>query len=309
MPREPPVMSATLLVSGLIASTRILHAIMSTVCIIGAGDIAGAAAHALARGERVSRVLLIDADGKVAAGKALDIQQSGAVDLFHVRLDGTDDVSRVAGCAAVIVADRFGRPAAEWQGEDGLALVTRLASYAGDAPMVFAGATQAELLRASVREVHMVRERLAGSAPEALVAAVRAMVAMEASCSPAEVNLTVLGAPPSGFVVPWSEASIGGYGLERVLSQVALARIEARVARLWPPGPFALGLAAARVTEAPVRHSRRAFSVLMVLGGEFGVRGRVGAMPVHLSPVGIASTRVPALNTRERVRLETALGA
>jgi hypothetical protein len=63
------------------------------------------------------------------------------------------------------------------------------------------------------------------------------------------------------------------------------------------------------VTEALVGHSRRAFSVLKVLGGEFGVRGRVGAMPVNLSPMGIAHTRVPALNTRERVRLETALGA
>jgi malate/lactate dehydrogenase len=138
---------------------------------------------------------------------------------------------------------------------------------------------------------------------------VRAMVAIEARCSPSEVDLTVLGTPPSGFVVPWSEASIGGYGLERVLSQVELARIEARAARLWPPGPFALGLAAARVTEALVHNSRRAFSVLMVLGGEFGVRGRVGAMPVNLSPMGIANTRVPTLNTRERVRLETALGA
>ena len=270
---------------------------MTTVCIIGAGDIAGAAAHALALGERVSRVRLIDADGKVAAGKALDIQQSGAIDLFHVRLDGTDDISRVTGCAAVIVADRFGRPSAEWQGDDGLAMMARLASYANDAPIVFAGA------------MHIARERLVGSAPEALVGAVRAMVAMEARCSPSEVDLTVLGAPPSGFVVPWSEASIGGYSLERVLSQVELARLEARTARLWPPGPFALGLAAARVTEALVRHSRRAFSVLKVLGGEFGVRGRVGAMPVNLSPMGIANTRVPTLNTRERVRLETALGA
>jgi malate/lactate dehydrogenase len=135
------------------------------------------------------------------------------------------------------------------------------------------------------------------------------MVALEARCSPSEVELTVLGTPPSGFVVPWSEASIGGYSLERVLSQVELARIEARAARLWPPGPFALGLAAARVTEAMVRHSRRAFSVLTVLGGEFGVRGRVGALPVTLSPAGIATARVPTLNTRERVRLETALGA
>jgi malate dehydrogenase len=282
---------------------------MATVCVIGAGDIGGAAAHALARGERVSRVLLVDADGKVASGKALDIQQSGAVDRFHVRLDGTDDVSRVAGCAACIVADRFGRTSTEWQGEEGLAMMTRLASYAGDAPIVFAGASQSELLRALAREGHVRRERLAGSSPEALVAAVRAMVAMEANSSPAEVDLTVLGTPPSGFVVPWSEASIGGYSLERVLSQVQLTRIEARAARLWPPGPFALGLAAARVTEAIVRHSRRVFSVLMMLGGEFGVRGRVGAVPAHLTLSGIAQTRVPTLNTRERVRLETALGA
>jgi malate dehydrogenase len=282
---------------------------MPTVCIIGAGDIGGAAAHALARGERVSRVLLIDADGKAAAGKALDIRQSGAVDRFHVRLDGTDDVSRVAGCAVCIVADRFGRPPSEWQGDDGLGMVNRLAPYAGDAPIVFAGASQAELLHATARESDLARERLAGSSPEALIAAVRSMVAMEARCSPSEVDLTVLGAPPSGFVVPWSEASIGGYSLERTLSQVQLTRIEARAARLWPPGPFVLGLAAARVTEALLRGSRRAYSVLMMLGGEFGVRGRVGAMPVNLSPAGITHIRTPTLNTRERVRLETALGA
>jgi malate dehydrogenase len=290
-------------------STRITHGIMSTVCIIGAGDIAGATAHALARSERVSRVLLVDADGKAAAGKALDIQQSGAIDRFHVRLDGTDDVSRVAGCAVCVVADRVGRPSSEWQGDEALAMVTRIAAYAGEAPMVFAGASQAALLGALVREKHVRRERLAGSASEALIAAVRAMVAMEARCSPTEVNLTLLGTPPSGFVVPWSEASIGGYSLERVLSQVQLTRIEARSARLWPPGPFALGLAAARVTEGLVQHSRRAFSLLIVLGGEFGVRGRVGAIPVHLAPSGIIGTRVPTLNTRERVRLETALGA
>jgi malate dehydrogenase len=282
---------------------------MPTVCINGAGDIGGATAHALARNERVSRVLLIDAEGKVAAGKALDIQQSGAVDLFHVRLDGTDDMSRVAGCAVCVVADRVGRPPSEWQGDDGLAMMTRIAAHSGDAPIVFAGASQAALLGALAREGHVRRERLVGSSSEALIAAVRAMVAMEAQCSPAEVDLTILGTPPSGFVVPWSEASIGGYSLERVLSQVQLTRIEARAARLWPPGPFALGLAAARVTEGLIRHSRRAFSVLMVLGGEFGVRGRVGAIPVNLSPAGITGTRVPTLNTRERVRVETALGA
>ena len=166
--------------------------------------------------------------------------------IAFVRLEGTDDVSRVAGCAVCVVADRFSRPAAEWQGEEGLAMLTRLASYAGDAPIVFAGALQDGLLHALAREGHVRRERLAGSSPEALIAAMRAMVAMEANCSPSEVDLTALGTPPSGFVVPWSEASIGGYSLERVLSQVQLTRIEARASRLWLPGPFALGLAAAR---------------------------------------------------------------
>jgi malate/lactate dehydrogenase len=127
----------------------------------------------------------------------------------------------------------------------------------------------------------------------------------------------VLGAPASsrggtessraGFVVPWSDASIGGYSLERVLTQVQLTRLEHRLARLWPPGPYALGLAAARVSEAIVVSSRRTFNLLSVLGGEFGIRGRVGSLPAWLSPRGIAQVRVPTLNPRERIQIETAL--
>src|SRR6185369_17267379 len=112
---------------------------------------------------------------------------------------------------------------------------------------VLAGVSQATLLLQATREGPFHRARLIGSAPEALAAAVRAIVAMEAGCSSAEVMLTVLAAPPSGFVVPWSEASIAGYSLERVLTPVQLTRIEGRTARLWPPGPLALGLAAATV--------------------------------------------------------------
>jgi malate/lactate dehydrogenase len=130
---------------------------------------------------------------------------------------------------------------------------------------------------------------------------------MEARCSPTEVMLNVLGTPPAGFVIPWSEASIGGFALERVLSPVQLTRLTARAARLWPPGPFALGQAAACVAAAVLHSSRRAFSVLTLLAGEFGVRGRVGAVPAILSTTGIVHTRVPSLSGRERVELETAL--
>jgi malate dehydrogenase len=280
---------------------------MATICIVGAGELGGSTAHALARGERVRRVLLIDEDGTIAAGKALDIQQSGAVEGFHTRVDGTNDLTRVAGGAVVVIADS-GRASQEWSGEIGLSMIARLKGFIGTAPIVFAGASHADLILSVGREAGLNRRRLIGAAPEGLAGAVRAIVALEARCSPSEVTLAVLGTPPSGFLVPWGEASIGGYSLERVLTQVQLRRLETRLARLWPPGPQTLGLAAAKIAEAMVTSSRRSMSVLTVLGGEFGVRDRAGVLPCMLTPSGIAHVRLPDLNTRERVQLETALG-
>jgi len=277
------------------------------VAIVGAGDIGGATAHALASSDRVSRVLLVDAVGGAAAGKALDIRQSGAIDLFHTRLDGTDDSSRLAGCGVWVIADRVRPGEGEWRGDEALTMLTQVMPYLGDAPLVFAGAAQSDLLAAAATEAGIDRRRLIGSAPEALASSVAAIVAMEADCSPREVMLTVLGTPPA-FVVPWNEASIGGYALQQVLSQVQLARVEARASRLWPPGPYALGAAAARVVDALLQSSRRSCCVLTQLGGEFGVRNRPGSLPARLGPRGIVSTRVPELTARERVQLQTSLG-
>jgi len=278
------------------------------VAIVGAGDIGGACAQALAAHDLVGHILVIDAAVDAAAGKALDIQQAGAISGVHARLEATGDESRAIGCAAYVVADRFAAGSPEWQGEEGLALIKRLSGASPDSPIVFAGAKQTGLIQASSREARVPARRLIGSAPEALVSAVAAIVAMEARCSPDDVAVAVLGTPPASFVVPWSDASIAGYALERVVSQVELRRIEARVARLWPPGPYALGAAAARVVEAMLQDSRRSYNVETVLGGEFGVRDRVGAVPAVLASHGVAHMRVPALNTREQVQLDTALG-
>jgi malate dehydrogenase len=280
---------------------------MLTVSIIGAGDLGGAVAQTLAERDRIDRLLLVDVVGSVAAGKALDVQQMGAVHGCHTRLDGTDDLSRVTASAVCVVADRYGKSSAEWQGDEGVSMLRGLAPYLGGASLVFAGASQADLLSSAVRDLKIPHRRAIGSAPEAFRSAVIAIVAVEAACSPREVDLTVLGTP-GRWVVPWSEASIGGYALERMLSQVQLSRIEARTARLWPPGPLTLGMAAARVTEALAESSRQSYSVLTMLGGEFGVKDRIGTLPVLLSANGIEHARLPSLSPRERVLLDTSLG-
>src|SRR5688572_12590093 len=125
---------------------------MLTAAIIGAGDLGGATAHALASRDRLSRIVLVDASGTVAAGKALDIQQMGAVDGFHTRVDGTADTAQIIGCDVCIVADKFGKTSTEWQGDEGTAMLARLRGSLGDAPVVLAGASQGDLLAGAVRD-------------------------------------------------------------------------------------------------------------------------------------------------------------
>ncbi len=281
---------------------------MTTVAVIGAGDIGGSTAHSLAAADGVGRVLIVDSSANAAAGKALDIQQAGAIAGSHTRLAGTDDLARVTGCSVCIVADRFDGNR-EWVGEEALAMLRQLVPALSGAPIVFAGPNQGALIELAARELGADRRRLIGSASEAFAGAVRSIVALEAGCSPSEVSLAVLGRPPASLVVVWSDASIGGHTLEHRLEPVQVTRLEAVADRLWPPGPYALGLAAARVTTALMTSARRSCSVLAVLNGEFGVKDNVGVIPVWLSSAGIVSSWTPTLTSRESVKLMSALSA
>ena len=68
---------------------------MQTVAILGAGELGGSVARTLATADVARHVVLVDKAGQVAAGKALDILQSGPVEGFHTRVTG----NRGAGSA------------------------------------------------------------------------------------------------------------------------------------------------------------------------------------------------------------------
>ena len=70
---------------------------MHTVAILGAGDLGGALARTLASGDAVSRIVLIDDARTVAAGKALDIRQTGPIESYDTAVDGTDDLHEASG--------------------------------------------------------------------------------------------------------------------------------------------------------------------------------------------------------------------
>jgi malate dehydrogenase len=281
---------------------------VSTAVILGAGDIGGALARQLAAIDLVSRIVIVDDLANIAAGKALDVAQSAPVDRYHTVMAGTADVAAVVGAAVIFLADTA-QPAAEWKDEAGLALVKRVAGLNQRAPIVCAGIAPAGVIEKAVNEAGISRLRVFGSAPEALRSAVIAIVALESNAAPADISLSVLGRAPGQIIVPWDEAAIAGRIATQVLSAAQLARLDARIARLWPPGPYSLASAATRLMRTALTKAPRIHAALVAVNRDEGMPGRSAMMPVTLRPEGIASLVPPSLSTRDRVRFETAMRA
>ncbi len=273
---------------------------MSVIAIIGAGPLGSATAHKLANRSRVAEVRLIDADESVARGKALDIQQAGPVESFSTNLSAHASILAAAGAQTIVLADSM--PGTEHDGEAGLALVRQLKGAGITAPIVFAGAAQRRLIGLVSRELHVDARRLVGSAPHALASALRAMTAVVLDGSAVEISLDVFGIPPRHAVIAWHEGTISGQPITGALGAHEIAALSSRVSSLWPPGPYALASAAARVAEGVCVGSRRRDSCFVDTG-----RGRIAAMPVELQPGGIKRILEPSLSSVERTALETSL--
>jgi len=278
---------------------------MRHIAIIGAGDLGGAVAHALARGDLARAITIVDDRGRIAAGKALDISQAAPVEGFAAQLDGATDVSAASGADVVVVADRAG--AGDWQGEDALQLVRRIAQMARAAIVVCAGAPHREVVERAVVELKLDRRRVIGSAPEALAGAARALVALALDGSPRDVALTILGAPPHHVVLPWEEATYSGRSITGVLDEPARRRIDATIPALWPPGPQALAAACAKVIAAIDGRVRQTATCFVAVDGTSGTRWRTVALPVRLGSAGIVDVVLPALSVGERVALDNAM--
>jgi hypothetical protein len=279
---------------------------VATTVIIGAGNLGSAIARQLAAADVVSTIMLVDDDENAAAGKALDICQAGPIDGYVTALSATSSLDAAIGAQFVVLADRCAQ-SLEWQDDAAVGLIARIASLNQTAPIVCAGAAQASTIERAVRDFGIARRQLFGTAPEALRSAVVALAALEAQCTPADVNLSVLGLPPHQVIVPWEDASIAGRRATSVLPPPALARLESRLPRLWPPGPVTLASAATRAIRAAASRTPHTISAFVSITREEGAVGRVGMLPVQLTRHGIGSVATPALSRRDQVRLETAL--
>jgi malate dehydrogenase len=278
---------------------------MSTVAIIGAGPLGGALAQTLARRSRVGEVRLIDPEGRIAEGKALDIFQSSPVEAFNTRVTAATSHTAAAGADVIVLADLVA--GGEMAGEPGLALLRQLARMETSAPFVFAGGVQRELMTRAIVELHVPARRLLGSAPLALESAVRAVTAALMDASPADLSIGVAGVPPRDAVIGWDAATAFNRPISEVLAPHHLSSLTARIPALWPPQPYTLASAAARVAEALVDGSRRRYTCFAAIDVTGAGRALIAAVPVEIVKGGIGKTLEPALSRHERTAFENGL--
>ena len=193
---------------------------MATVAIVGAGDIGGACAHALAAHDlRRSHSCDRSPLRMPAAGKALDIQQSGAISGFHARLEATErrvTRDRMRSVRRLPTALRRAHPSG--RAKKGFAMIKRDGEPRPTLPVVFAGARQADLIRASSQEARIACAPPDwASGPRRLPSAVAAIVAMEARCAPNEVSVAdARHASCVRSLFHGATRRSAGYALERV---------------------------------------------------------------------------------------------
>lgn len=278
---------------------------MLDVAIVGAGDLGGSIAHVLARRDCARTVRIVEMNGQIAAGKALDIMQASPIEGFATRVSGSTDLGTIGAASLVVLADRAG--GGEWQGDEGWLLLKQISQLARASVVVCAGASHRELVERGVRELGFSGDRLFGSAPEALASAVRSLVALETNGSASDVMLTILGVPPAQTVIPWEDASISGFAATRVLDELARRRVNLKLAPLWPPGPYALAHAAVETIAGVAGQSRRALSCFVAPDDSAGRRMRAAALPVRLDAGGVVRVEVPPLSVSARVALDNAM--
>jgi malate dehydrogenase len=278
---------------------------MSTVAIVGAGPLGGALASCLAGRARVGEVRLIDPEGRVAEGKALDLLQSSPVEPFNTRVTAATSYAAAAGADVVVLADLVS--GGEIAGEPGLALLRQLARMEGTAPFLFAGGLQRELMIRAMAELHLSARRLAGSAPLALESAVRAVTAALIDASPADLSIGVAGVPPRDAVIGWDAATAFNRPIADVLAPHHLSSLTSRLPALWPPQPYTLASAAARVAEALAEGSRRRYTCFAAIDVTGAGRDMIAAVPVEIVKGGIGKTLEPALSRHERTAFENGL--
>lgn len=270
--------------------------------IVGAGHVGGTTALRLAESDLFSRVTMIDVVPGLAAGLALDIWHSAALRGFTTRLEGSADLSALAGASYIVVtAGRARQPGmsrtdlTSANAEIIRGVATAIGQHAPEAIVVVVTNPLEEMTHLLAKASGLPDERVIGMAGVLDTARFRSLVGLAGVAKPAEVSAYALGSHGPEMVIPLSQAYANGVLLEQLMEKDALAAIVERtrdsgaeVVKLLQKGSayFAPADSAAAMVRAMARNSNEVLTACVRTRGKFGLADTRVGLPVRLTSAG-----------------------
>ena len=293
------------------------------VTVVGAGNVGATCAQVLATRD-YSDVVLVDIKEGLPQGKALDINQMGAVLGYEPRVTGSNSYDEAGGSEVVVIT--AGLPRSPGMSRDDLVatnekivkdVTEKVIEQSPDAILIVVSNPLDAMCHVAKNVSEWPKERVFGMAGILDTARFSAFIAWETQASVKDVTAMVLGGHGDQMVPVVSATTVGGIPLAKLIGGADIDAMVQRTAKgggelvelLGTSAWYAPGAAAAQMVDSIMLDEKRVLPCTAYLEGEYGIDGLYMGVPVRLGSGGIEAIYQLELSENEQAMLDASAGA
>jgi malate dehydrogenase len=293
------------------------------VTVVGAGNVGATCAQVLATRDYAD-VVLVDIKEGLPQGKALDINQMGAVLGYEPNVVGSNGYEETAGSTVVVVT--AGLPRSPGMSRDDLVstnekivkdVTEKVVTQSPDAILVVVSNPLDAMCHVAKNVSKWPKERVFGMAGILDTARFSTFIAWETGSSVKDVQAMVLGGHGDQMVPVVSATTVGGVPLRKLVGGPAIQAMVERTAKgggelvnlLGTSAWYAPGAAAAQIVDSIMLDEKRVLPCTAYLEGEYGIDGLYMGVPVKLGASGVEQIIELDLSGDEQDALRTSAKA
>jgi malate dehydrogenase len=271
------------------------------VTVVGVGNVGATCAQVLARRDYADLVL-VDIKEGLPQGKALDINQMGAVLDYEPRVSGSNSYDETKGSEVVVIT--AGLPRSPGMSRDDLVatnekivkdVTEKAITQSPDAILIIVSNPLDAMCHVAKNVSGWPKERVFGMAGILDTARFSTFIAWATNASVKDVTAMVLGGHGDQMVPVVSATTVGGIPLRKVVGDAEIEQMVTRTAKgggelvelLGTSAWYAPGAAAAQMVDSIMLDEKRVLPCTAYLEGEYGIEGLYMGVPVKLGAAGI----------------------
>ena len=293
------------------------------VTVVGAGNVGATCAEVLAARDYAD-VVLVDIKEGLPQGKALDINQMGAVLGYEPNVIGSNSYDETAGSSVVVIT--AGLPRKPGMSRDDLVSINEgivkevtesVIAQSPDAILIVVSNPLDAMCHVAKNVSGFPKERVIGQAGILDTARFQTFIAWETGSSVKDVTAVVLGGHGDQMVSVVSATTVGGVPLRKLVSEEKIQAMIERTAKgggevvnlLGTSAWYAPGAAAAQMVDAIMLDEKRVLPCTVYLEGEYGIDGLYMGVPTKLGAAGVEEIAVVDLDDAEQAALASSAEA